>query len=598
MFFGIGALIAGVFWTAPVWAASPPADAVCRGCHGDSQRTIELPSGEVLSIGIDLTTLAASPHSSDSTNPVPCSGCHTGRSRYRYPHAPNPATTQSEFRAEVSENCQNCHYPHQPFHSLAEVTDALPTCADCHGSHAISHVETLSDTMPDNCLTCHTDETYDWAVELISPRPGLGAGDPSYAGSTRCLGCHEDKYTSWSQTLHAKVIRDPLVHPEAVVADFASTDSDLTFGLDDVKYTLGGNWQQMYLSQNVSGTLVLMPAQWTVATQTWEPYAYHAEVNPDREWLPACGSCHVTGLDTETWGFTEFGVGCEGCHGPADAHASDPQNVKPFAEVDVQVCGACHSRGTSPDGFAFPASYRPGDDLSVHFSIKSDDNVAWPDGSAKLNHQQYSEWLLGSRKALAEENSCLTCHTVHDSGAATGQLTAPEEELCVSCHNKQREIVTHMPFHAKALQTYEFACTDCHMPKMATSATAFDLRDHSFLQPNPQGSVDHGGLEAMPNACNNCHNALGEDASWAAQTIAYAVEQRAPSSGTFFGPGPTPTSPPPPTPISSVGQPVQHEEVQTGQWLRTSFFVLLGVAALGLLYWIINLVRRRRVMNA
>jgi predicted CXXCH cytochrome family protein len=199
--------------------------------------------------------------------------------------------------------------------------------------------------------------------------------------------------------------------------------------------------------------------------------------------------------------------------------------------------------------------------------------------------------------ALAEGMSCVSCHAVHDAGVATGQLRAVPDELCVNCHNEQRAIIRHTPFHEQAATEYEFRCTDCHMPKMATSAVPFDLHNHSFLQPNPQASIDHGGVDAMPNACNLCHTDSGEDAQWAVQTIAYAESLATPSASVFFGPGPTPTSPPPPTPISSVGQPVERVEVQTGQWLRTTALGLAGVLALGVVVWVAALIRGRRLSN-
>jgi hypothetical protein len=158
-------------------------------------------------------------------------------------------------------------------------------------------------------------------------------------------------------------------------------------------------------------------------------------------------------------------------------------------------------------------------------------------------------------------------------------------------------MVRHVPFHERAMMAHDFSCIDCHMPKTASLATSFDLHNHSFLQPNPQASIDHGGIAVMPNACNSCHTNFGEDPQWAAQTIAYAAGQADAMPSSFFGPGPTPTSPPPPTPMPSVGRPVQREEVQTGQWLRTAFFLFIGLAALSALLGIANFIRRRRPMN-
>ena len=143
-----------------------------------------------------------------------------------------------------------------------------------------------------------------------------------------------------------------------------------------------------------------------------------------------------------------------------------------------------------------------------------------------------------------------------------------------------------------------FSCVDCHMPTLATSVSPFDLHSHGFLQPNPQGSVDHGGVAMMPNACNQCHTDFGEGPEWAAQTIAFANAQATPVAGSFFGPGPTPTSPPPPTPVASVGQPVVKAEVETGQWIRWTMIGALAVVGLLLIAWLFYWVRTRRTRHA
>ncbi len=130
-------------------ASAPPPDVACRGCHGDNDREFTLPSGEVLPLGVDLTELDASPHSSVAlTNPVSCKSCHTGRARYRYPHEENPAQTKHDFTTAVSQNCQDCHYPHTPFHDVEQTEYTPPTCVDCHGSHAIDHAEDIPPACP------------------------------------------------------------------------------------------------------------------------------------------------------------------------------------------------------------------------------------------------------------------------------------------------------------------------------------------------------------------------------------------------------------------------------------------------------------------
>ena len=132
---------------------------------------------------------------------------------------------------------------------------------------------------------------------------------------------------------------------------------------------------------------------------------------------------------------------------------------------------------------------------------------------------------------------------------------------------------------------------------MATSSDHFDIHNHSLLQPSHQGSIDHGGLDVMPNACNNCHNRTGEDAEWAAQTIAFAQEQAAPVAGGFFGPGPTPTSPPPPTPMAAVGQPSLYYEVDTGFWVRRALIAIAVFVLFLVLAWAFYWIRTRRTRH-
>ena len=621
-----------------------PDDLVCRECHSDTDVTHTFPSGETVSIEIDIDTLDKSPHSSSATIPTGCNDCHTGKERFRYPHQIDPNQTRQAFVTEVSGNCENCHYAHEPLHPAEdsdrdELEEPLPVCADCHGSHDIARVGEISEQMPAKCLACHPNQDRDWVDQYLSPRPGLGDGHEGYAGSTRCVGCHEDKYFSWQDTVHARLIQEVGAHPEALLADFDSVDADgLPFGKDDIAYTIGSQWRQAYLTrlptqpvtvtqpvtrtllitgtvtmtgtpaiastvaatETAATTLSLLPMQWLVDSQEWAPLEEGGELPED--WITECGSCHVTGLDTETWGFTEFGIGCESCHGPAEAHARDPENVKPFAQADDQVCGSCHSRGTSTDGYHFPASYRPGEPLAEHFTFTTEDDYFWPDGSAKDNHQQYMDWTLGNPMATSGEVRCTTCHLVHNTGETGTQLRQPLNDLCLECHNAQRALVQHTPFHQQAMRIHSFQCTDCHMPKIVSDGAdyegaQFDLHSHAFQQPNPSATIEHGGLEFMPNSCNLCHDQLAEDPMWAQETINFAGETTASTS--FFGPGPTPTSPPPPTPVASVGEPPAEIEIQPPLgWLRAAVFAMIGLIVVFGAAALVNAAVRRRKSNA
>jgi hypothetical protein len=231
-------ILSGV-WFAPLSTAAqtvsplptPPAlvDSGCRGCHSDNTDTLTLPSGETLPLAVDLAALNASPHSAQGDPSAPCVSCHVNDTAYRYPHLLNPAPDLHAFRANVAQSCQECHYPHLPFHEEVDAaTNIVPTCTDCHGSHDIVRVDEMADVMPDRCVQCHTDRSRDWVADFWTPRPGMGSGAEGYGGSMRCAGCHEEKYFTWRDTLHANIIQNPATNPAAVVADFTAADADLT----------------------------------------------------------------------------------------------------------------------------------------------------------------------------------------------------------------------------------------------------------------------------------------------------------------------------------------------------------------------------------
>jgi predicted CXXCH cytochrome family protein len=578
----------------PVYADEPSPDTACRQCHSDTEQELTLPSGETLPLQVPLDLLDNSPHNTSNETPVTCTNCHRPRVNYQFPHAPNPAQTQQEFVAAMEETCQDCHYPHNPFHPDESDAD-LPTCTTCHGSHDIDYVQNIADHMPNACVSCHTDQTAEWAADLIAPRPGLGKPAEGYAGSFRCGGCHEERYLTWRETLHARLIQDPAADPSVVLGDFESDDPDLTFSLDDVVFTIGSRWKQQYLSRDEDGNFFVLPAQWNVATAEWVPY----DVD---NWQQECSGCHVTGLDTETWEFAEFSLGCESCHGPAAEHAANPEKVKPFTEVDDQVCGSCHSRGISPDDHPFPATFRPGDTLTDHFTFTTADADLWPDGSGKKNNMQYTDWQLGSGMNVLPDVTCVSCHTVHESGSEPGQLVAPLNQVCVQCHTNKKRVIEHTPYHdiPASENDYEYLCSDCHMPRIAASAVPYDIHNHAFLQPNPQASIDHGGLENMPNACNTCHTALAETPQWAADTIAFAAQTIEPTPVAALGPGPRPMSPPPPTAIPAAGQKAnaEHYQIEGSRWLRNIFLITAGLVIIGMGYGVYRFIKSRRLTNA
>jgi len=381
------------------------------------------------------------------------------------------------------------------------------------------------------------------AVILLMAYGVAQAQGPTYIGSDKCALCHGAKYELYQQTWHARMLRP--ASEETIVGDFASTDPDLTFTLDQVAYVVGGQFSQRYLTE-MEGELYVLPAQWNVTPGEWVPY------HPDdwQEWPYAryCAGCHTTGFDAETETWAEAGVQCEACHGPGSEHVALTGErtaiINPALsdfQAQTEICGQCHSRGTDPTGvYEFPIGFQPGGPLKLDdaFIAAIDEEHFWPDGSSRAHHQEYLDWQKSPHAAGV---SCVFCHVSHSHGETAHQTRWVGNHRCLICHEEKKDLQAHIPY----MQPQSAFCTDCHMPTLAKAATAeynFDIHSHTFWPPDPAATIRYGGQEAMPNACNLCHT--DKTPQWAAQVLGMEV--------TAITPVPTPTPMPPPTPVPTA----------------------------------------------
>ena len=72
---------------------------------------------------------------------------------------------------------------------------------------------------------------------------------PHFVGSESCRSCHAKAYDGWKQTRMANVVRDPRVHPEAVLGDFKHPDPNRPFDLGQVAFVYGSRWKQRYFAK-------------------------------------------------------------------------------------------------------------------------------------------------------------------------------------------------------------------------------------------------------------------------------------------------------------------------------------------------------------
>ena len=269
----------------------------------------------------------------------------------------------------------------------------------------------------------------------------------TYVTSATCESCHSKHYESWNKTLHPKMFR-PVEGANHIQGDFSKPNPVVTFKKEDIEYVVGNKWEQVYV-RKIDGEYYPFTAKWMITAQMWVPYKVDnwKEITMSNK----CNGCHTTGFNAETSEFSEYGIGCEACHGPASAHVQNQKinhdstcglcHEAKTGSKDIlvsrkaSVCGQCHNRGSNraADGtkgkFNFPVNFKPGDDLSKAFSPLTPKNDKkgkywWGNGISKNRHQEYADWQnskhYNSLKLMHEKydesrgkktDNCLACHS-------------------------------------------------------------------------------------------------------------------------------------------------------------------------------------------
>lgn len=122
----------------------------------------------------------------------------------------------------------------------------------------------------------------------------------------------------------------------------------------------------------------------------------------------------------------ERSFGCEGCHGPGQAHVDGKGDKTKINRIQgrqanqvLDACLGCHSKD-------FPRA-------NIRRSVHSTNDVA-----------------------------CTDCHSIHRSPAPKYLLAKQQKELCYSCHlNTKAQF--DMPFRHRVNEG-AMVCTDCHNP--------------------------------------------------------------------------------------------------------------------------------------
>ena len=256
------------------------------------------------------------------------------------------------------------------------------------------------------------------------------------------------------------------------------------------------------LSEPSAGAAVVAPTL-SAAASTAASASAAAQQTPASGYVGAetCVGCH-TGYDANV-APTKHGFaansrtpmaqqGCESCHGPGEAHASDPETVKPvqFATVDAatanQQCLSCHNRG---------------------------DHALWS-GSQHENrnlkcadcHSVHAAEGPALMRATTQQLTCATCHqSVTNKQQRFNHMPVREGTMtCSSCHN------VHGSVNVKLLRvgtTVDQSCTSCHTEKRGPFLWEHaPVVDSCTTCHDSHGSNNDGMLAAkMPFLCQRCH---------------------------------------------------------------------------------------------
>lgn len=423
-----------------------------------------------------------------------------------------------------------------------------------------------------------------------SPRswePVSARGDA--VGSEDCRRCHAAQYETWHDSYHRTMTQPasagvlaPFEGETLQTAGFVATmDRDakgrprITVHRDEavvfeaeVELSVGSHRYQQYVARIDRGggprERWRLPFAWHPQAGRWihlggaflfsdlsegDTQAYFRHLS---RWNDNCVFCHNTepspGLREDgrfETTLVEFGIGCEACHGAAQAHVARQTN--PFrrmlagvarergdatithpARLDParhsEVCGRCHGQRIGhdlADILAHGDRFQPGERLDkVSRPIFADARLAsdpehakpfatrfWPDGTPRLSAYEYQGLLLSPCYDQGRGLSCGDCHTMHGPKPAM-QLRegADTSRACLGECHEASAYAEHGGHDA-------VSCQACHMPR-TTYGLLRGMASHRITAPDPAAWL---GRDDHPDACTLCH--VDRSRAWAADSM-------------------------------------------------------------------------------
>jgi hypothetical protein len=340
-------------------------------------------------------------------------------------------------------------------------------------------------------------------ANCMQTQPSPDPRGEGYAGSAKCLSCHQAIATSYTHTAH--FISTRVADTNSVEGDF-SKDSNLLVindttqimmekrdsGLYQVLYvnnrlvkerrfdlTMGSSLVQTFFYWQQDGFFQL-PVFYFTSTHQWSgsPGSLTSKINFSRPAVPGCFECHSSFANGDPHGISVavakknnwvFNIDCERCHGPAARHVKfhethpeekESKYMVSFASLSrarkIDACAICHS-GTASLALKSAYGFKIGDTLSAFVNV-------FPSNPNLIDMHGNLIQSLGLSKCFRQSAiDCTTCHDPHINEKSRLNLI---NEKCQSCH------IPGINFCKLANDSNRIVlqnnCAACHMPKQAS----------------------------------------------------------------------------------------------------------------------------------
>jgi predicted CXXCH cytochrome family protein len=164
----------------------------CLVCHEAPGMQMELASGEILYLTVDVATYATSSHGHEG---IACVDCHTDFAGF--PHEPLSALSIREFTLDQYTLCADCHQDkydatldsvHQK--ALAGGNLEAAVCTDCHNPHNTQPPDVPRSRIPQTCEGCHS-QINALFEESVHGSALYGEGNADVPVCIDCHGIHD-----------------------------------------------------------------------------------------------------------------------------------------------------------------------------------------------------------------------------------------------------------------------------------------------------------------------------------------------------------------------------------------------------------------------